>query len=802
MLTRSFRLRIQAADSSAELFALDRTFTTVASSIGRLETTLPRGLYKLRLQLGMNTKEVHLALDGEASRLFAPSPQVSISASADVVDVHFGEIEFASPVPLRATSRTHESHFENATRISAHSTLELGSGGKLFIFSRAWSPPAEQGRFAGWNPLTGLALHDANGARLCHLSGSAESDTSGDPWAGCNLAVTPGSYRLRREGTTVLEMPLFVPEGWQLQVFLLASPNDSSESPSIDLGRAAVLLSRRPFDHADPAWRLTEQTRQRLSLRRSVVSVDELRQMLFVKFDSPMLGIYAAHLLLTDAATLDIALLREVVRNLRRLVGPNPDVEAIALYIDMPVEDWHVFRWPPMLATSWELIVPASARRPELVPSHSPAAWMAPRLWTSSGLWLTWNPVDDALVAKPNSLFREGLSPSEARVWQFWRAQAPRVEVHARPTKAKVAIETVVNDLSLPASVVTDAAISLARRLTTTKIPNDSFRDSYAASAVAMMLKGNAEVVSPDEVLVARIQRGDVDAFWSLIKRHERNVRQIIESIVHVRDKADDVARAVFVRAYQGFRTWQGDVKPSTWLSKVARDIALEWPRQTSQDLQRFYSIADAASSLEPLEPEISARTAAEFELSQVRGVEIAEDEAPSVAVDSPVRVVLLARHSAYQGTSPPWRSMHSRFSGRRMPDAGERKHFRAGFGRWLLESDSEEELYYETIEEDILDLPPEVTGRQVIYVALVSGNGGLLAGFSIDYRGPYHTIGFASKIRDRSLLLTLVLDDNIKCIHSSLLELSEAIDGIQHMTIPPIETTYEFDVEFKRNEE
>lgn len=908
MSSSDLRLRVEAREPSAELFALDRTFTIVASGTGFLEATLPRGLYKVRLQLGTTTKEAHIALDGEASRLIDRSADVSLSVRPDRVDVHFSETEFASPVPLRSTSRIHVSHFDNAARISAHTTRTLGSGSKLFIFSRAWSPPDEQGRCSGWDPMRDLVLHDANGRRLCWLSGSGERDMSGDPWAGCNLAVTPGSYRLRREGVTVLEMPLFVPEGWQLQVFLLASPNSRSEPPSIDFGRAAVLLSRRSFDHADPAWRLTEQARQGLSLRRSVMRDDYLRQMLFIKFDSPMLGIYDAHLLLTGADKPDVALLREIVRNLRRLLGPHPDVEAIALGSGMPVEHSHVFRWPPMLATSWELIVRASGVRSELVPTHSPAAWVAPRLWTSGGPWLMWSPIDDASVAKPDWLFREPLSPSEARVWQYWHAQAPArsgSRAYAKPTKAKVALDTVVNDLALPASVVVDAAWSLARRLATTEIPSNSFRDLYAARAITMMTKGQLGAVPSDEALVARIRQGEVYAFGSLVRRYERNVRTLVHGIVRDRDDTEEIVQEVFVRAYQALGTLQRELTPSTWLYKIARTVALEPTRRGSHApkppgriprpaprsgpagmavrvpyqaferalweltldqrvifiLSQMYELSAAEIAEIVGEPPravsrhlVSARSKLRHQLvafdptsqvsnselrdlasdslqrvandrasdvsarvvatitrsrgsddsrgSKVGDVEQAEDGASPVALDSPGRVVLQARHSTYPGPTPPWRPMHSRFSGRRVPEAENRKHSRAGFGRLIVESDLEEELYYEMVEEGFLELPPESTGDQVIYVALVSSNDQQMAGFASSYRGPYHAMGFASKIEDRSLLFTLVLDSNIACIRCPELQLSGAIDGVQYMTIPPIKATYEIDVEFVKDEE
>lgn len=895
MSSSESRLRASAKDLSAELSVLDRTFATVANGVGEVEVKLPRGLYKLRLRLGTTMEEAHVVLDGSASRLIEQSPHVSCVTGLDFAEVQFGEVDFFSPIPLRGTTRAHEHHFRNAERISRQTTARLGSGSRLFIFSRAWSQQHEDGqltRLTGWDPLADLALYDASGRRLFHLPWIAERDTSGDPWAGCNFEIAPGSYRLRREGAKVLEMPLFVPAGWQLQVFLVGSQMARTKSFSVDFGRAAVLLTRRSFDHDDNGCRHTEHARQGLFLRSSFVHLDDLRKSSFVRWDSPMLGIYQAHRLLLESERRDVALLRDVVHSLRSLVGSHPDVESIALACKMPVKDADVFRAPPMLAPSWENIVRASGTRPGLVPSDSPAAWIAPRLWTSGGPWLMASPIDDLIAAPIDSFFREQLSLAEARLWEFWRTQAPS-RLRTSPTKAEVSAKTLVGELSLPASVILEAAIGLAHRLAKVEIPSNAFDYQYAASAIGMMTAGSAGASLSDEELLALSRQGNVNAFGKLIQRHEATVRALVQRIVRV--DVEDVTQEVFMQAFRNMESAVQDIKPSTWLYALARRVAMKkarehalanrvtrwsandpsssvrapfpdpaasidakmllreldsalWDLTTDQrtimvlrlmhdllvseiaeiveqpvhDVSRQLRTATAKlrRRLSEVEPRLnfsstSIRDLASTSLRRTSGHDFSvrvltklrrqgiaseiqpENPATSDALDLTGKVILEARHSRYTGTSPPYQSMQSRFSGRRIPDDDDRKRARTGGGRLIVENELDEEVYYVAVEDTFLDLPPDIAG-QVIYVAIVEGRDGLMAGFARDYRGPYHTMGFSSKLdEDRSLLFTFALESSIRCIKCPQLAPSEAIDGVQYLSIPPIEAKYEVDVEF-----
>jgi len=154
-----------------------------------------------------------------------------------------------------------------------------------------------------------------------------------------------------------------------------AYPSDAGPQWRADLSRTSVLLSfTRGFSPNESMLRIAELARVTLATKgpgergqtNRRLMPDEMRTMLREKFGNPMLGIYGAHLLLLEGSV-DIGLLREVVRNLRGLLGlQHPDVEALALRAagePPPLP----FEHPPMLCRSWLLIVDASVARPDLV---------------------------------------------------------------------------------------------------------------------------------------------------------------------------------------------------------------------------------------------------------------------------------------------------------------------------------------------------------------------------------------------------------------------------------------------------
>ena len=101
---------------------------------------------------------------------------------------------------------------------------------------------------------------------------------------------------------------------------------------------------------------------------------------------------------------LDSTQLGVVVDKLRSLVGPHPDVEALALASDRP-SPAYIFDGPPMLADSWSHVLPAAGHRPDLVPLGSLAERVSPYLW-GNGPWLLWlgDKVPQAASPPPQAL--------------------------------------------------------------------------------------------------------------------------------------------------------------------------------------------------------------------------------------------------------------------------------------------------------------------------------------------------------------------------------------------------------------
>jgi len=91
---------------------------------------------------------------------------------------------------------------------------------------------------------------------------------------------------------------------------------------------------------------------------------------------------------------------------------------------------------------------------------------------------------------------------------------------------------------------------------------------------------------TPDEVLVARAQRGDRGALEALVRRHQRAVFRLCLRYVRDADEAADLVQRTFVRAMAKL----GDLRTAevfrSWLLRIGANLALNHLR----DHARFVS--------------------------------------------------------------------------------------------------------------------------------------------------------------------------------------------------------------------
>jgi RNA polymerase sigma-70 factor (ECF subfamily) len=82
-------------------------------------------------------------------------------------------------------------------------------------------------------------------------------------------------------------------------------------------------------------------------------------------------------------------------------------------------------------------------------------------------------------------------------------------------------------------------------------------------------------VASDDLNLVHASKNGDVTAFEQLVKRYDRKLFRIAQSITHNREDSQDAIQEAFLKAFQHLRQFREDSLFSTWLIRITVNQSL-----------------------------------------------------------------------------------------------------------------------------------------------------------------------------------------------------------------------------------
>src|SRR6202051_3674968 len=75
--------------------------------------------------------------------------------------------------------------------------------------------------------------------------------------------------------------------------------------------------------------------------------------------------------------------------------------------------------------------------------------------------------------------------------------------------------------------------------------------------------------------LVHASQNGDVAAFEQLVKRYDRKLLRIAQSVTHNREDSQDAVQEAFLKAYQHLGEFREDSQFSTWLIRITVNQSL-----------------------------------------------------------------------------------------------------------------------------------------------------------------------------------------------------------------------------------
>jgi RNA polymerase sigma-70 factor (ECF subfamily) len=105
-----------------------------------------------------------------------------------------------------------------------------------------------------------------------------------------------------------------------------------------------------------------------------------------------------------------------------------------------------------------------------------------------------------------------------------------------------------------------------------------------------------------DAECVRRVQRGETDAFETLIRRHEKTIFNLAYRMLGDTEEAAEVSQEVFLSAFRAAGQFRGDANFSTWLYRIAINHA-STRRKTLNSRQRKVVPIESADSLHDPEP-------------------------------------------------------------------------------------------------------------------------------------------------------------------------------------------------------
>ena len=88
----------------------------------------------------------------------------------------------------------------------------------------------------------------------------------------------------------------------------------------------------------------------------------------------------------------------------------------------------------------------------------------------------------------------------------------------------------------------------------------------------------------PDADVVALAQRGREAAYRELIRRYERPVFSLVFRMVRNRELAEDLAQDTFIKVLQHIDRYRPEFKFSSWLFKIANNVAIDHLRRRQLD--------------------------------------------------------------------------------------------------------------------------------------------------------------------------------------------------------------------------
>jgi len=98
-----------------------------------------------------------------------------------------------------------------------------------------------------------------------------------------------------------------------------------------------------------------------------------------------------------------------------------------------------------------------------------------------------------------------------------------------------------------------------------------------------------------DADIMLRVKDGDEAAFTYLVEKYRRPLVGFMYRMTHNSATAEELAQEVFLRVYRSRETYKADAKFTTWLYRIATNLAVNHARDTRHDRPEVTASLDEA---------------------------------------------------------------------------------------------------------------------------------------------------------------------------------------------------------------
>ncbi len=138
--------------------------------------------------------------------------------------------------------------------------------------------------------------------------------------------------------------------------------------------------------------------------------------------------------------------------------------------------------------------------------------------------------------------------------------------------------------LSTPNGVSTNvSSVAMDRGLLGRAIPSFAGARPSAPAAMANSIVSRDEAVSDVDVML-RVKTGDESAFAYLVQKYRRPMVGFMYRLCHNPSTAEELAQEVFLRVYRSRTSYEPTAKFTTWLYRIATNLAVNHARDTRHE--------------------------------------------------------------------------------------------------------------------------------------------------------------------------------------------------------------------------